>query len=130
MSENINTFQDLLIEEFEIEDSIKDDELNESMDMLDIVMTENDEKRVNFIESDVDSFINDIDLKMEQIVKEEREESMNELLEFFDVDAEILEESVDKTIEEIEDLEYDDEGDIIDTIEGLPEIDDNYVEED
>ena len=138
MSKDINSFQDLLREEFEIEDSVLDDDLEESMDMLDIVMSDNDEKRVEFMESEVDSFLNDIDIQVEQIVKEEREENMENLMEFFDEDAEVFEEMMDAEIEDLEAMEYneedgdsiDDEGDIIDAIEGLPSIEDGFIEED
>ena len=137
MSKNINSFQDLLREEFEIEESVLEDDFNESMDMLDIVMSDNDERRVEFMESEVDSFINDIDLKVEQIVKEEREENMETLMEFFDEDSEVFEEMMDAEIEDLEAMEYneedgdsiDDEGDMIDAIEGLPDISDGFVEE-
>lgn len=137
MNENINSFQDLIREEFEIEETVLEDDFNESMDMLDIVMTENDEKRVEFMESEIDSFINDIDLKIEQIVKEEREQNMDILMDFFDEDAEVFEEMMDAEIEDLEAMQYneedgdsiDDEGDMIDAIEGLPYLDGEFGEE-
>ncbi len=129
---NINSFQDLIIEEFDIEESVLEDDFEESMDMLDVVMSKNDEKRVEFIESSIDSFINDIDLNINRIVREEREESMNELMEFFDEDAELFEEALDMEIENLEELESsdidgsssDEDGDMIDAVEGLPDIED------
>lgn len=137
MSKDINSFQDLIIEEFEIEDSVNEDDFNESMDVLDIVMSENDEKKAEFTESAVDSFLNDIDLRVERIIAHERRENMENLMEFFDEDAEVFEEMLDMEIEDIEDMEYneedgdsiDDEGDMIDVIEGLPEIGEDFIEE-
>lgn len=131
MKKEMNSFQDLLREEFEIEDIILDDEDEEAKDMLDIVISDNDERRAELEESAVDSFINDIDLAVEQIVKEEKEIEMENLMEFFDEDAEIFEEAMDAFEDEEEEINYnpddsdsiDDEGEMIDALEGLPELD-------
>ena len=133
MKKEMNTFQDLLREEFEIEDSVLDDDFEESQDMLDIVISDNDERRAELEESAIDSFINDIDLEVEKIVKEEKEIEMENLMEFFDEDADIFEDMVDDDIDETEDVEYemiddlDDEGDMIDSIEGLPGLDEEAL---
>ena len=131
MKKEMNSFQDLLREEFEIEDVILDDEDEEAKDMLDIVISDNDERRAELEESAVDSFINDIDLAVEQIVREEKEIEMENLMEFFDEDAEIFEEMMEAAEDEEEEINYnpedsdsiDDEGDMIDALEGLPELD-------
>ena len=68
MSKEINCFQDLIREEFDIEDTLLDDELDEDREMLDIVISDNDEKKAEFQDTEIDSFLNEIDLLKNQSI--------------------------------------------------------------
>lgn len=127
MSDKIYTFQDILREEFDIEKTISDDELDEDEELLDIVITDYDMEKAETIETELDEFFNDFDMETEEIVKRQEEEDMEDLYEFFDEDAAIFEGSVDadlEDIEEVEDPEFEDELGFIDNMEDFPEVDD------
>lgn len=126
MIDKINTFQDLLREEFDIEETILDDNLDEDEEILDIVISDYDMKKVETIKTDLDDFFEQFDLETEKIIRQQMEEAMEELYEFFNEDASIFEESVDASLEDIEDAEdpeFEDELGFIDTMEGFVDID-------
>ena len=127
MSDKIYTFQDILREEFDIEKTISDDELDEDEELLDIVITDYDMEKAETVETELDEFFDDFDMETEEIVKRQEEEDMEDLYEFFDEDAIIFEGSVDadlEDIEEVEDPEFEDELGFIDSMEDFPEVDD------
>ena len=131
-----NSFQDVIKEELIIEETVAEDEFEESLDMLDIVMSENDERRVDDIKTNVDSFLEDVDREVDLIEKGERLTAMDELMEYLE-ESEILEETLDVEIEDLDELEcsdidgdsIDDDGEMIDTIEGLPSLDSDLIDE-
>ena len=131
-----NSFQDVIKEELIIEETVAEDEFEESLDMLDIVMSENDERRVDDIKTNIDSFLEDVDREVNLIEKGERLTAMDELMEYLE-ESEILEETLDVEIEDLDELEcsdidgdsIDDDGDMIDTIEGLPSLDSDLIDE-
>lgn len=134
---NYDSFQDIIKEELVIEESVAEDELEESLDMLDIVMSENDLNKIDSIKTGIDSFLEEFDIETNQIVLEERKIAMDELITYLE-ESEILEDTLDVEIDDLEELEcsdidgetIDDEGDMIDAIEGLPSLDNDLVEED
>lgn len=128
MNNEINCFQDLIKEEFDIEKAVLDDELDEDGELLDIVISDNDEKRVEFQPCEIDPFIEQMDIEVGEIIEAQKEEEMQNLREFFDEDAMIFEDSVDEyldELDEIEDIDLEDDLDAIDNMEGLV----NYSDE-